>query len=345
MYSHSHRHPTGPTPPDVYSKLRGYQKVNNFPASGEISRKDLLATNLAKMETVAPEEYNFAPKSWVVPANASAFKRHCGVARRHTTEPPMYIVKPVNSAMGRGIRLVRDAGHLAATQPKGESAVVQEYIDRPLLIDGFKFDLRIYVLVLSFDPLRVFLYDDGLVRFSTTKYEAPSTHNLDDLFMHLTNYSINKNSDTFDDTRSEGEGSKRTLQWLFRWLSGQGKNPAAVWDSISDVVIKTLIAGLPQNRHATGLIPNHSDPTKTHPADASKCFAVYGFDVLLDENLKAYATCHPSTHPPPSPLYPRRVYLTVVLRWSTESVNLAILLLRGSLLAVHADGTQITCCA
>lgn len=199
----------------------------------------------------------------------------------------MYIVKPVNSAMGRGIRLIRDAAHLVATLPKGESAIVQEYLDKPLLIEGYKFDLRIYVFVLSYNPLRVFVYDDGLVRLGTTKYAMPTAENIDDLFMHLTNYSINKFSDTFDEVDSESEGSKRTLQWLFAWLADQGKDASAVWDSICDVVIKTLIAGLPQNRHTCGLIPDTVDLTKTHPVENSRCFAIYGFDVLLDEQLRA----------------------------------------------------------
>ena len=68
---------------------------------------------------------------------------------------------------------------------------------KPLLIDGLKFDLRIYVLVTQTDPLKIFLYDDGLARFATEKYEYPNSTNCSNLFMHLTNYSINKHSENY----------------------------------------------------------------------------------------------------------------------------------------------------
>jgi hypothetical protein len=55
---------------------------------------------------------------------------------------------------------------------------VQEYIDKPFLVDGYKCDMRIYVLVTSCDPLRVFLYHDGLLRMGTEKYVAPMDNNL-----------------------------------------------------------------------------------------------------------------------------------------------------------------------
>lgn len=70
----------------------------------------------------------------------------------------------------------------------------QRYIHNPMLIDGRKFDLRLYVLVTSMEPLRVYLFEEGLVRFSTKRY---SLRNLRSRFTHLTNYSINKKSGSF----------------------------------------------------------------------------------------------------------------------------------------------------
>jgi hypothetical protein len=61
-----------------------------------------------------------------------------------------------------------------------------------LLLKNFKFDLRAYVVVMDLDPIQAFLCDEGLARFCTELYEEPSLTNFDSKAMHLTNYSINK---------------------------------------------------------------------------------------------------------------------------------------------------------
>lgn len=71
------------------------------------------------------------------------------------------------------------------------SAIVQQYIPNPLTVSGYKLDLRVYVLVRSYDPLVVYIYNEGLVRFATAKYD---TSTLDNVYSHLTNTSINKSS-------------------------------------------------------------------------------------------------------------------------------------------------------
>jgi tubulin polyglutamylase TTLL6/13 len=77
----------------------------------------------------------------------------------------MYICKPENGCQGQGIFLIDSPAKLDPTVP----LVVQEYMASPLLIDGLKFDLRIYVLITSVTPLRVFLYEDGIARFATER--------------------------------------------------------------------------------------------------------------------------------------------------------------------------------
>jgi tubulin polyglutamylase TTLL6/13 len=52
-------------------------------------------------------------------------------------------------------------------------------------------------LLSGVDPLRIAVHKDGLARFATDQYEGPTNANLSNLFMHLTNYSINKENENF----------------------------------------------------------------------------------------------------------------------------------------------------
>lgn len=40
---------------------------------------------------------------------------------------------------------------------------VQEYIDKPFLVDGYKFDIGVYTAITSLDPLRVYTYDGDIL--------------------------------------------------------------------------------------------------------------------------------------------------------------------------------------
>jgi hypothetical protein len=100
--------------------------------------------------------------------------------------------------------------------------VVQRYLDNPLLVDGYKFDLRIYVMIIGRDPLLAFVCDEGLARFCTEKYEKPTKDNFKKFFMHLTNYSINKHHELYmesDDILAPNEAHKRTLTSLYATLA------------------------------------------------------------------------------------------------------------------------------
>ena len=50
---------------------------------------------------------------------------------------------------------------------KFKNYLISDYIKDPHLINGLKYDLRIYVLVTSYDPLKIYVYNEGLCRFAT----------------------------------------------------------------------------------------------------------------------------------------------------------------------------------
>lgn len=74
-------------------------------------------------------------------------------------------------------------------------------MNEPYLIDGLKFDIRLYVLVLSCDPMKIFMHREGLVRFATEKYEKIKINGdretLKNMYVHLTNYALNKDNAAF----------------------------------------------------------------------------------------------------------------------------------------------------
>ncbi|XP_072294551.1 tubulin polyglutamylase TTLL7 isoform X2 [Eucyclogobius newberryi] len=260
------------------AELRNYQRINHFPGMGEICRKDCLARNMSKMIRSQPQDYSFSPKTWIFPAEYTQFQNYVKELRRKRKQKT-FIVKPANGAMGHGISLIRNCEKL----PAQEHFIVQEYLDKPFLMEGYKFDLRIYILVTSCDPLRIFLYNDGLVRMGTEKYHAPSEANLSQLYMHLTNYSVNKHNENFERDETVDKGSKRSISWFTEFLRANDYDVAKFWGDISELVVKTLIVAEPHVLHAYRMC-RPGQP----PGSDSVCFEVLGFDIILDRKLKPW---------------------------------------------------------
>ncbi|KTG47494.1 hypothetical protein cypCar_00011138 [Cyprinus carpio] len=177
------------------------------------------------------------------------------------------------------ISLIRNCEKL----PVQDHFIVQEYLDKPFLMEGYKFDLRFYILVTSCDPLRVFLYNDGLVRMGTEKYHMPNESNLNQLYMHLTNYSVNKHNENFERDETVDKGSKRSIGWFTEFLRTNDYDVAKFWGDVSELVVKTLIVAEPHVLHAYRMC-RPGQP----PGSASVCFEVLGFDIILDRKLKPW---------------------------------------------------------
>ncbi|KIH50817.1 Tubulin-tyrosine ligase family protein, partial [Ancylostoma duodenale] len=209
------------------------QRINQFPRSTELTRKDKLYDNLARSAAIFGDAYSFAPEYFVTPRDASLLE----TAMEYSMSDLTFIVKPVSSSQGKGIFFANKANEIPRTEP----LLVSRYIENPLLVNGHKFDLRIYVAVTSFFPLITYVYSEGLTRYrgiyclsqpspilaklrvASEKY--CSEVDTQDAFVHLTNYSINKNNTNFvrnESMASEDFGHKWTLGALLRHLEKEG---------------------------------------------------------------------------------------------------------------------------
>ena len=149
-------------------------------------------------------------------------------------------MKPSASSRGRGIYLASTLKEVNRTEP----CVVSRYIDNPLLLYGYKFDLRLYVVVTSFEPLRIYIYREGLVRFATEKYQNTDIKTEECKFSHLTNYSINKKNDNYvqnEDADEMDSGYKWSLSAFCKHFEENGIDTNLMWVKIYDVIIKSLL--------------------------------------------------------------------------------------------------------
>lgn len=148
-----------------------------------------------------------------------------------------------------------------------------------MLIDDYKFDLRVYVAITSINPLRIYIYEEGLTRFATVKYNQSSTKQ--SRYVHLTNYSLNKHNANFinnTDANQDDCGSKWSLSALKRKFNSLGIDYDGIFLKIEDIILKTIIA-------AEGIINNAFEMFVPY---SSNCFELLGFDILIDDQFKPW---------------------------------------------------------
>ncbi|NXP76135.1 TTLL5 polyglutamylase, partial [Ramphastos sulfuratus] len=257
--------------PYLLRSLTDIQKVNHFPRSYELTRKDRLYKNVSRMQlTHGFKTFHILPQTFILPTEYQDF------CNTYSKDRGLWIVKPVASSRGRGVYLINSPNQIVLE----DNILVSRYISNPLLIDDFKFDVRLYVLVTSYDPLVIYLYEEGLARFATVRYDQASK-NIKNQFMHLTNYSVNKKSGDYvscDDPDVEDYGNKWSMSAMLRYLKQEGRDTSALMANVEDLIIKTVVSA--ELTIATAC--------KTFLSHRGSCFELYGFDVLIDDTLKPW---------------------------------------------------------
>ena len=189
---------------------------------------------------------------------------------QNTTETKMFIIKPVASSRGRGIEVVSSARELELFLSQATDAkpmVVQKYISNPSLIKKHKFDIRLWVLISSIHPLRVYTFNQPYARLSNYEFTLLDNNKL----IHLTNNSIqSKQDETLRTSNSSATDAKM--------LSCQQLIDHYGVDIWRNTIYKQL-------KEQSYFAIEQVLPLLTR---TGKGFELLGFDYMLDEDLKAY---------------------------------------------------------
>lgn len=156
-------------------------------------------------------------------------------------EFPTWIVKPHSGCCGAGIRLIQSSYELLHDSTP---SIVQQYIT-PFLVEGHKFDFRLYLLITNLQPLTLYIYNEGLARFCTEKYKPPTRKNLSDKFVHITNTAINIENQSQE---RKDFVFTRLASDVFKSIEEIDKHKGGVvlWDKIKRISMLTILALYPQ---------------------------------------------------------------------------------------------------
>ena len=280
-----------------------HQKFNHFPCTYQLGRKDNLFKHYKYFRRLFPDLYNYMPVTYILPNDSEIFEYEFKKSKKN-----IWIAKPVNMSRGRFIKLIyNNATYKKLCNNENNSSSIQylvsKYLDKPHLLNNKKYDLRIYVAVLSFTPLKIYLYYNGLVRFATEDYVK---NNYDNIYIHLTNYSINKqnpnyknnlkdnkeiaeNEEIEEDNELYDDSSKWSLVEYRNYFKKEEKEDIfeRIWTQIEDVVIKTMI-------NVTEINSRDLSGNKNN-----NIFELYGLDILVDDKFKVWlleVNVNPSLH-------------------------------------------------
>ena len=150
---------------------------------------------------------------------------------------------------------------------KSNKIILQKYIEKPLLYNGRKFDMRIWVLLTQ--KMEIYLFKEGHLKATSFNYSLEST----DLYIHLTNYSVQKYSDNFEKFESGNEISFNELQIsLNNYYNLNIDVRKDILSKIKNIIVMSI----------------ESVKKKINKYHRKKCFEIFGYDFMLDIDLNPF---------------------------------------------------------
>ena len=252
-----------------------YQKVTRFYNYQEYVSKSLLYYNYKEFENKFPDDYNFMLETFSYPEEKGKIEKKF---KNYTLgkKDDVWMIKPNMGSLGLKISILTNYSDI-----KLQNYLITKYLHNPHLIKGYKYDLRFHGLVSTIKPLKLYLYNEGLVRLASEKYNF-NVSDPQNKYAYLTNLFINKkNANKFIYPRNlpnMEDSNLWNLETFQKYCARNNINYDKLKDEVSDIFIKMMISVREK------IIKN----IEKNKLESSNFYHLIGFDIILDENLKPY---------------------------------------------------------
>ncbi|MCW4152141.1 PqqD family peptide modification chaperone [Halomonas sp. 18H] len=262
---------TGTPSRQQFARMAPGCKLNHLPGNNALTLKSRLFQSLEALRhrqlarfgegSSQVARLQFFPRAYLMPSQYSALQEAA-----LANPEQRWILKPSNASKGKGIKLLADT----AEAPRKADWLVQEYLDNPHTIRGHKYVLRLYVLLASLNPLRVYVYRQGFAKLASAPYDV---NDADNPYSQLTNPDINIHN-TDADVAVEFIDMDRYRQWLHE----QGHDDEQLFARVHDLLALTMLSSVDHFRHRC----------EQEEVDASGGYELLGIDCLVDGDLKPW---------------------------------------------------------
>ena len=206
------------------------------------------------------------------------------IPKTHYNGKNMWLLKRDNLNRGRKIKVLSNVEEIIKEintlyeQKTQYNLLLQKYIEQPLLYNKRKFDIRIWVLFTFIrvdNKYEVYVFKEGHLKACSDEFNIDS----DDLFIHLTNYSVQKHNKNFSKTEIGNEISFNDFQKEINESKkgNEGKNNKIDFKKDIFPEIIKIIA-----------LTANSVKGKINLTNRSNCFEIFGYDFILDINYRPF---------------------------------------------------------
>jgi len=265
----------------------GNHRMAKFPGTETL----LFKTHL----TEAFQDKAWYPLTYILPKDKASLLKD--IHARGNSKSNLWIGKPRNDYGGKGIRVYKgtDPELVKAVQASDNEprSLIQWYLPDPLLIGGYKFHMRIHLVITNLSPLEAYVQENGQCLFATKPYTlASNTLGADfDPPVHVTNMGLNAKPENKENYFKKkpviGRGQQIRVQQLVSYLQDTvpGFSKQNLWQQILNISADTA------RYIGQGILRNN--PGKIVK---DRHFELFGMDLMLDKDMKVWM-CEVNTDP------------------------------------------------